>query len=265
MNTDAPVNKAEPHLLLFAGTADGRELALKLAALPAKITLSVATEYGRSLLSDLPDAVRVACGRMDQRAMREFFRRENPQAIIDATHPYAREAGRNIRAAAAAEGLPYFRLLRPQTLVEGCEIVPHAEAAAAVLRQDDGPVLLTVGVKELAAFTVLPNFADRFYVRVLPSVESLRECERLGFANKRVIAMQGPFSRELNVALLRQFGIKTLVTKDGGAAGGMPEKLAAAAEFGARVVVMGRPEAEVGGLTAEEICAAVARLEGVDI
>ncbi len=248
-----------PRLAVFAGTSDGRKLAARLARLPARIIVSVATDYGRALAGDLPDRVQVVAGRLDLEAMREFFRREKPDAIIDATHPYALEVGRNLRSAAAEEGLRYFRLHRPEVAPEDCEIYPDVESAAAALVDGGDRVLLTLGVKSLAAFTVLADFAVRCYPRVLPNIESIRECERLGYASQRIIAMQGPFSRELNVAILRQYGIRALVTKDGGAAGGLPEKIAAAREVGARLLVIGRPEGE-RGMTAEDICEAVARL-----
>ena len=57
-----------------------------------------------------------------------------------------------------------------------------------------------------------------------------------------IIAMQGPFSRELNTAMLRQIQGAYLVTKESGKAGGFGEKLAAAREAGAKIVVIRRPE-----------------------
>ena len=63
--------------------------------------------------------------------------------------------------------------------------------------------------------------------------------------------MQGPFSQELNEALIRQFHIAVLVTKDGGAAGGFPEKVQAARSTGAALILIRRPEET--GETFEEI------------
>ena len=70
-------------------------------------------------------------------------------------------------------------------------------------------------------------------------------CQKLGFEGNHLIAMQGPFSCQLNKALIEQFHIRYLVTKDGGAAGGFAEKVQAAAETGVQLVVLRRPE-EVG-------------------
>ena len=61
---------------------------------------------------------------------------------------------------------------------------------------------------------------------------------------------------------MEQLSIAVLVTKDGGAAGGMPEKLDAAREHGAEVVVIRRPPQEEG-LTQEEMIARLAEILGL--
>ena len=60
--------------------------------------------------------------------------------------------------------------------------------------------------------------------------------------------MQGPFSEELNRALIRQLGTSVLVTKASGRAGGFEEKIRAARACGNTVVVIHRPVREEDGL-----------------
>ena len=60
-----------------------------------------------------------------------------------------------------------------------------------------------------------------------------------------LIAMQGPFSKELNIAMLKDTDADYFVTKESGKAGGFEEKLEAAKETGVTLVVIGRP-AETG-------------------
>ena len=86
---------------------------------------------------------------------------------------------------------------------------------------------------------------------MLPSAESVEKCAALGLPRPHILALQGPFSRKLNRALLED-GIRWLVTKETGEAGGFPEKLLAAFDCGATPVVLRRPPEE--GLTAQEIC-----------
>lgn len=73
--------------------------------------------------------------------------------------------------------------------------------------------------------------------------------------------MMGPFSHRLNLALMEQFAISVLVTKDGGEAGGMPEKLSAAREHGAKVVVIRRPLETGRVYTREEILGILSKEE----
>ena len=140
----------------------------------------------------------------------------------------------------------------------GTVFVDSAAAAAAYLQSTSGNILLANGSRELARFSGLDP--ARLFPRVLPDHDSLSACERFGIPHRNIIAMQGPFSRELNEALIRQYHIAYLVTKDGGRTGGYPEKAAAARTTGAVLVVIRRPVEE--GASFQEIAAACARLLG---
>ena len=92
---------------------------------------------------------------------------------------------------------------------------------------------------------------ERLYPRVLPTLESIAACEAANIPHRNIIAMQGPFSLDLNRVILEQFNIQWLVTKDGGAVGGFMEKAKACAYCGARLIVLRRPREN--GETAESI------------
>lgn len=74
----------------------------------------------------------------------------------------------------------------------------------------------------------------------------MAKVESLGIPPRHVIAMQGPFSFELNCALIRDLDIACMVTKASGAAGGFDEKVDAARACGIRLVVLHRPVQEEG-------------------
>ena len=171
--------------------------------------------------------------------------------VIDATHPYAVEVTKNIRAAAQAAGLPCLRLLRQSDREDGCQKAADMAAAADLLEGLPGKVLLTTGSKELDAFA-RPGLRERCCPRVLPMADSLERCLALGFPPKNIICMQGPFTKEMNLATLRQFHVRTLVTKDTGGYGGFRAKADAAREAGCDLVVVERPQTEEG-LTLEEV------------
>ena len=226
---------------MFSGTTEGRRFSQKLAALGVAVTVCVATPLGAEEQGEMA-GITVHAGRLQPDAMAALL--AGADLCIDATHPYAVDATKNIRAAAAQAGVEYRRLLRAQSpLPEGCAVFETAAQAAEYLAGQDGNVLLATGAKELSAFASLDP--ARLYPRVLPTPEGSAACEAAHIPHRNIIAMQGPFSLALNVALMEQFHIRYLVTKDGGAAGGFAEKVQAAAKTGAQLVVLRRPP-EVG-------------------
>ena len=236
---------------VFAGTTEGRELVDFLSGQPVSVTACVTTDYGGSLLEPTEN-LRVSVERLTEVQMAEMFAAERFDLVIDATHPYAQIATENIAAAAAETGTEYLRLLRDGSrLSDEAVFVPDIAGAVEYLNGTDGNILLTTGSKELAKYTGIRNFAQRVYARVLPLPSSLESCRAAGVSPAQIIAMQGPFPEELNIAMLRFASAEYLVTKDSGDVGGVGEKASAAAKAGARLVVIGRPP-QLDGVTMSE-------------
>lgn len=268
------------NILIFAGTTEGRQLAEYAVKKGIPCIVSAATEYGEELLeNDLQlqkekhkkSEFRVIHGRMDQQEMEIFFEKEQVGLVIDATHPFAVIVTENIQRACKNSGIEYLRCLR-DFLTEAkavrsekfaCErtnaitksdsfvvCVNSVEEAVDYLEQTQGNILITTGSKELDKYTRLTNYKERCYARVLSVLPSVMQSIDLGFSGKHLIAMQGPFSREMNLALLHQAEAKYFVTKESGKNGGFAEKLEAAEQAGAVLLVIGRPIEE--GLSVEE-------------
>ena len=233
-------------LCVFAGTTEGRELAEFLAGQQVAVTACVATEYGQTLLAP-SENLTVSARRMTREEMAALFQKENFDLVVDATHPYASAVTENIFAACGETGTEYQRLLRRGgDAPEDAVCVPDIPAAVAYLNTVEGNILLTTGSKELARFTGVTDFAGRVFARVLPMEDSLRLCREAGVQPSHILAMQGPFTQEMNTAMLRSVGAAYLVTKESGTAGGFEEKIAAARETGAKLVVIGRPAQREG-------------------
>ena len=215
------------NVVIFSGTTEGRALSCQVAALGAAVTVCVATDIGAEEQGNT-EGITVCAGRLTADEMAALLR--GAALCVDATHPYAAEATRNIRAAAAAAGVEYHRLLRPASpLPAGSVVLADAARAAAYLADRPG-----------RAFTALDP--ARLYPRVLPTLAGIAACEAAGVPHRNILAMQGPFTKELNAALLHQFHIDYMVTKDGGAAGGFAEKAEAAARCGVQLIVLRRPD-----------------------
>lgn len=251
-------------LCLFAGTTEGRRLVEFLRETPLSVYVSVATEYGETLVPQGSN-ITVHAGRLDRAQMAALFVRERFALVVDATHPFAAEATGNIASAAGETGIEVVRLVREEegAVAEATYAASIAEAAER-LKGTEGNILLTTGSKELLPFTKVPNYRERLYARVLPMQSSLAACEAAGIPPAHIIAMQGPFGEELNRAIIRMTQAKHLVTKDSGPSGGFAEKIAAARREGASVLIIGRPP-EQGGMRFTELVQHLASRFGISV
>jgi precorrin-6Y C5,15-methyltransferase (decarboxylating) len=244
------------NILLFAGTTEGRRIAEALADQPVHLVVSVATEYGETLIAPAEN-ITVLHGRKNVEEIEALLRETQAQLLIDATHPYAAEITKTLKAVAERTGTDYLRVLRASEHADGCVFVNDTDAAIAYLNTTQGNVLLTVGSKELSRYTAVRDYETRLFARILPVKESADAAFALGFSGRNLICMQGPFSEEMNAATIRAIDAKILVTKDTGASGGFAEKIRAAKNCGATPVVIRRPDEETG--VSETECLALLR------
>ena len=231
-------DERKDRICLFAGTTEGRRLSVILKD-AVDLTVCVATEYGQIMLDGI-DGISVHTGRMDENEMEGFFSANGFARIIDATHPFARLVSENIRSAAMKCSIPVMRILRKEeSHGDNAVYVTSVEEAAGFLQKHNGNVLVTTGAKELALYAGLDM--SRIWARVLPCASSLEACEELGLPVSHIIAAQGPFTYEMNLAQLKMIGAKILVTKESGKSGGFEEKIRAARDAGAVCVIVGQP------------------------
>ena len=250
-------------ILVFGGTAEGRELVEWLSGLDAcDVVTCAATEYGGELVDGLARVTSLV-GPLDAEAKERLVAEHDFACIVDATHPYATHVTQSIAALAEAHELPLLHLVRDGD-DGGCyTLVPDVQEAADYVAGLEGNVMLTTGAKDLATFVkAMPDFAERLFVRILPVEASVTKAHELGIPASRIIAMQGPFSFDMNVATMRQYDIRAMVTKASGSTGGFQEKIDAAAACDAELVVIQRPE-EQEGLLFGEVQAELARMLGV--
>ena len=245
--------------LIFAGTTEGRVLSEELAKFKAKLHICVATDYGKSLLSENED-VKVEAKRLNIDEMTNLMVQGNFDAVIDATHPYAIEVTANIKEACARCDKEYIRLLREGKEYNSKSVVyvKNMNEAVEYLNSVKGNILLTTGSKDLKIFTNVNDYEKRIFPRILPMVDVLKSCFDLGYLGKNIICMQGPFSEELNLATLKKVEGKHLVTKESGDIGGIEEKIRAAEAVGGKVVLVARPTCEEG-LSLDEVVSSLVR------
>lgn len=250
--------------LIFAGTTEGRELTQFLLNmineehLQMHLTVCIATDYGRLMLPE-HKALTVLASRLNEQEMEKLMSRNAFDCILDATHPYAVLVSENIRNAAAAENIPYIRILRPDNTPIDTDsnivFVHTMQEAVSYLAQTKGNILSTTGSKELPLLRELPDYEERVYARILPNPQMVSDSYEMGFKGQHLICMQGPFTEELNTALIHQFHISYVLTKNSGANGGFAEKIKSAEQTNTTLVVIGRPAEQTKGYLLEDVCA----------
>ena len=109
-------------------------------------------------------------------------------------------------------------------------------------------VLLTTGSKTLSAFVHSEALkGKKIWARVLPVSGVIKLCEDLGMKAKHILAIQGPFSYEMNLAMIRDYKADVMVTKNSGLIGGSDTKLRAAMDAGISVIIIDKPAADLSG------------------
>ncbi|MDE5558051.1 MAG: precorrin-6A reductase, partial [Ruminococcus sp.] len=225
-------------IIIFGGTEEGRLLAEFCTENRINADICVTTRYGAELLPESP-YIKVITGKLDENQMSKLFRKNKYHYIIDATHPYAVEATKNIKSASIGTG-EYLRLVRENSTIYGT-IADSMKDIVKLLNQNNKTVLSTLGSKELHELTKVENFYKRIWVRVLPAENIADFCVNLGFDRNKLILEKGAFSEKQNIHHIKMSCAEIILTKESGITGGYPEKVSACKKCGTEIITLKRP------------------------
>lgn len=247
-------NEPRPfRLLLLGGTGEARQLAERLARDPRLVV--VTSLAGRTRAPVLPAGpVRVG-GFGGEEGLAGFLREERIDAVLDATHPFARRITRTAHDVCARLGLPYLRLERPPWQpVDGdlWTVVPDLEAGLAAACREGSTVFANIGRADWPRLRACRQC--RFVIR------TVEPCDPPA-PHVVVIAGRPPYTVEGDRELLLRFGVDRLLLRNAGGAGAYP-KLVAARELGLPVVMIERPVLDVAP-SVPDVDAAQLWLEGL--
>jgi len=224
---------------VIGGTSEAREF-INLFENRDLLIVTVATEDGRKMLP----STRVVAGRLDYNGMIRFIQMNQIRVLVDLSHPYALEASMNAEMAAASEGIPYLSFSRSTTeRFSEALYLDSFDSCLKKVSELEGTFFFTTGVKTLKDFEMVKG-NKRFVHRIIPSLESLKICVDNNLALADIVALLGPFSRELNREMFREYQADYVVMKDSGIRGGAKEKLLACRDLGITPIVIGRESRE---------------------
>ncbi|MFV2002744.1 MAG: cobalt-precorrin-6A reductase [Paracoccaceae bacterium] len=225
-------------LLLLAGTREARLLADALAADPAyqvTASLSGATREPR----ELPVPTRRG-GFGGDDGFVDWLIAHRPDAVIDATHPYARRITERTARICAEMGLRYLLVQRPGWQAgpgdNWTEIAREEDAAALIA--PDACVFLATGRQNLSRFGGLAG--RRVICRQIDAPDA-----PFPFAGGEFLVGRPPFSVRDEEQLFADLGVDWLVVKNAGGAQSRT-KLDAARNLGLPVLMIARAPPPAG-------------------
>ena len=224
-------------VLILGGTEEARRLA---AALARDGGFEPVTALAGRTLDPAPVAGTVRVGGFGgPEGLAAHLREEGYAALVDATHPFARQISAHAAQAAEATGVPRLALVRPgwtaqpgDRWIAVADEADAADALAGLGLADGACVFLALGRQRVAGFAAVPGV--RFLLRTVDPVEP-------PWLGCRVVVGRGPFDEATERAMLAREGVAAIVCRDSGGDSGAA-KLAAARALGVPVVMIRRPD-----------------------
>lgn len=229
---------------VVAGTKDARLIIERLIEQGHEnILVTTATEYGGKLLKDKD--ITIVDKRLDFEDMKKLISEQNIKLIIDASHPYAVNVSNNVIKSAKESNIRYIRFERKMLDYTGALKFQTLDELKKYIKENYSQknILSTMGSNNLEEIKEISE-QNNLYIRILPTLASIDKAEKIGFLPNKIIAIQGPVSKNMNKVILEDYNIEALITKESGETGGELEKIEACLEEKVQVLVLQRPKIE---------------------
>ncbi|SLN41992.1 Precorrin-6A reductase [Aquimixticola soesokkakensis] len=218
-------------ILLLAGTSEARDIATVLAQARTPVVASLAgvTREARPLPVET-----VVGGFGGTAGFEDFLQARAIHAVVDATHPFARDITARTAAVCARRNLPYLRLARPAWSARTGDVWREVER----LEQATVFIPKTARVMAVTGRSTLPAFAAFAPREVLFRVVDPPQ-DPFPYPGRWLVG-RPPLSIEDELRLMRREAVDWLVVKNAGGAGGRA-KLEAARVLGVKVALLRMP------------------------
>ena len=204
---------------IIAGTSEGREIVDRIKDLDNYIA-TIATDGGKEFIN----SEKLIVGRMTYEEMISFSKEYNIRMIVDLTHPYAKIVSQNAKQLAQILNIKYIRYTRDKVdSLFNAVCLESYEETYEYISNISGTVFFTTGSKNIGDFEEIKG-NNRFIYRILPALDSIKECIKHNISMKDTVAVLGPFSTEYNKIMFGEYKADYVIMKDSGDKGGTMEK-----------------------------------------
>lgn len=234
--------------IVMSGTSDSTKVINLLSEDENNYILATTvTDYG-SKIAKSAGATEVISKALKEENFIEVIEDKKIDTLIDATHPFASVATETAIKSCEKTNIKYIRYERASTKLPESDLiyeVPSFKEGALtgkkLLKDKNDKLMHLAGVMTLHEIVeeVDPN---QTIVRVLPNTFSITKTQKTGVPAQNIVAMQGTFSKEFNMSLMKEYNVSAVITKESGESGGAEEKINAALELNIPVILVMRPE-----------------------
>jgi precorrin-6A/cobalt-precorrin-6A reductase len=251
--------------IVMSGTSDSSKIINLLSSNSNNYILATTiTDYGAKI-AESAGATEVISKALREEDFIKVINEKKIDTLIDATHPFAAIATETAIKSANKTEIKYIRFERPSTILPNSELiikVPSFQEGAIeannLLDTPDKKLMHLAGVMTLPEIVKEVN-PEQVVPRVLPNTFSISNTQKTNVPAKNIIAMQGTYSKEFNMALMKEYNINAIITKESGESGGTENKIDAAIELGIPVILVTRPHVE--GIDKEIVVRSLEELE----
>ncbi|MCF6405166.1 precorrin-6A/cobalt-precorrin-6A reductase [Chitinophaga filiformis] len=227
-------------ILVFGGTTEGK----KVAGILEKAACSY--YYSTKTNIDFRPGVygQYRHGALTAAQLQAFCEAHTVRAIVHASHPFATLLHATIYECAAALSLPVLRFERnypertQHPLVKYC--ASYVEAMAWLEQRPVNRLLALTGVQTIAPLANYWKQHDTIF-RILPRESSLALAEQAGFPRENLIQEMPGDDLQQELAIIRQYGIGCVLTKESGESGFLATKIQAALQSNIPILIIERP------------------------
>ena len=220
--------------MILAGTTEASQLAKEVSAAKIKAVLSYAGRVERPKPQPLP---RRMGGFGGVEGLKQYLCENSITHVVDATHPFAVQMSQHAADACAELNLPLIAFSRPEwkpTSADNWTEVADIPTAVSALEGAKRRIMLALGRMHLQAFEAQPQ--HRYLLRLVDPPG-----KDLTLPNRDIVVSRGPFTKEGDLALMRDYKIELVVCKNAGGVASRA-KLDAARALSLPVIMIARPK-----------------------